>query len=75
MEAFNIFVYSPMYRTTNKLTMLFTEKHLNLFNNRIYVRIATSQNVKPKLAIVLILGDHSGRYMDWMEKFEDLGVV
>ncbi len=57
--------------------MLFTEKYLNLSNNRIYVRIATSQNVKPKLAIVLIhgLGDHSGRYMDWMEKFEDLGVV
>ncbi|HPW67146.1 MAG TPA: lysophospholipase [Salinivirgaceae bacterium] len=57
--------------------MLLTEKYLNLCNNRIYVRIATSQNVKPRLAMVLIhgIGDHSGRYLDWMEKFEDLGVV
>lgn len=57
--------------------MQITEKHLIISNRNIYTRIASPVNQQPTCVIVLVhgIGDHSGRYVDWFNKFEDTGIA
>ena len=57
--------------------MQVTEKHIIISNRDIYTRIASPVSHNPSCVVVLVhgIGDHSGRYVHWFEKFEDLGVA
>ncbi|MDD2562793.1 MAG: lysophospholipase [Salinivirgaceae bacterium] len=57
--------------------MQITEKYLIIGNKNIYTRIASPVTQAPASVIVLVhgIGDHSGRYLEWFDKFEDAGVA
>ena len=57
--------------------MQITEKHLIISNRNIYTRIASPVNQNPSCVIVLVhgIGDHSGRYVEWFDKFEKTGIA
>jgi alpha-beta hydrolase superfamily lysophospholipase len=57
--------------------MQITEKHIIISNRDIYTRIASPVGVSPSCVVVLVhgIGDHSGRYLEWFNNFEQFGIA